>query len=491
MRARGGIDWLRWISLGLLLLAVILFFLELVAYSRSRAKLPQRLAIAGVPVGGLTKEEALERLLQVYSVPVELHYEDQVILLNPAAIGFRLDTEGMMAAAELARSGPAFWSGFWDFLWNRPAGAEESIPLRAELSRSQLQAVLADIAARYDQPPVPAQPIPGSPTFKAGSPGKVLDLARAVELVEAALNASSNRRVRLPVVGTGTPRPTLETLETLLEQIVDVAGFTGLTAVYIMDLRTGEELRMAYLNGQDIPHDPDISFSADSLIKIPILVTFYRYFDEPFDSEAERWVTEMIRRSGNDPADWLMDRLAAQRGPLIVTETMRQLGFQNTFMIGYFRPPFQPLTSFQRTPGNTRFDVDTDPDLLNQTSPAEIGRLLADIYQCAGGGGTLLAVFPEQITPLECRRMLDLLAQNKIGVLIEAGVPDGTRVAHKHGWSTPLDFIGDAAIVFSPAGDYVLCILLWSEPDMIWDPASRLVADLSTAVYNYFNPPLQ
>lgn len=490
MRARAGIDWLRWVSIGLLLLALVVFFVELLAYSRSRARLPQGLSIAGVPVGGLAKEEALERLLQVYSLPVEMHYDDQVILLQPSAVGFRLDTEGMMAAAEFARSAPGFWSGFWDYLWNRP-GAVESIPLRAEWSRSQLQAVLADIAARYDQPPVPAQPVPGSPAFIAGSPGKVLDQTRAAELVEAALNAAGNRRVRLPVVSTGAPRPTLDTLETLLKQNVDVAGFTGLTAIFLMDLRTGEELRIAYFNGQDLPLDPDISFSADSIIKIPILVTFYRYFDEPFDAEAERWVAEMIRQSGNDPADWLMDRLDRARGPLVVTETMRQLGFVNTFMIGYFRPPFQPLAAFQRTPGNTRPDIDTDPDLLNQTSPAEIGRLLADVYQCAAGGGTLLAVFPEQITQAECRRMLDLLAQNKIGVLIEGGVPDGTRVAHKHGWATPLQFIGDAAIVFSPAGDYVLCIFLWNKPDMIWDPASRLVADLSTAVYNYFNPPLQ
>ncbi|MEW6568718.1 MAG: serine hydrolase [Chloroflexota bacterium] len=491
MRARGGFDWLRWISIGLLLLALILFFFELLAYSRSRAKLPEGLTIAGVPVGRLEKEEALDRLLQVYSMPVELHYDDQIILLNPATVGFRLDTEGMMAAAELARSGPDFWEGFWDFLWNRPGDAE-SIPLRAEHSRTQLQAALADIAARYDQPPIPAQPVPGSPTFVAGLPGRMLDLTRAAELVETALNAPVNRRVRLPVAATGVPRPTLETLETLLKQNIDVAGFTGLTAIYLMDLRTGEEMRMAYLNGQDIPLDPDISFTAESIIKIPIMVTFYRYFDEPFDTEAERWMSEMIRQSGNDPADWLMDRLDGQRGPLVVTDTMRELGLQNTFMIGYFRPPFQPLAAYPRsTPGNTRFDINTRPDLLNQTSPAEIGRLLADIYQCADGGGTLLAVFPEQTTPQECRRMLDLLAQNKIGVLIEGGVPDGTRVAHKHGWATPLESIGDAAIVFSPAGDYVLSIFVWNEPAMIWDPASRMIADLSTAVYNYFNPPSQ
>jgi hypothetical protein len=34
-----------------------------------------------------------------------------------------------------------------------------------------------------------------------------------------------------------------------------------------------------------------------------------------------------------------------------------------------------------------------------------------------------------------------------------------------------------------------LSVFLWDEVDMIWEPASGLVADISAAVYNYFNPP--
>jgi hypothetical protein len=83
-----------------------------------------------------------------------------------------------------------------------------------------------------------------------------------------------------------------------------------------------------------------------------------------------------------------------------------------------------------------------------------------------------------------------LLARNKIAVLLEAGVPEGTRLAHKHGWTgSPLEWLGDAGIVYSPGGDYVLSVFLWDEVDMIWEPASGLVADISAAVYNYFNPP--
>jgi beta-lactamase class A len=100
--------------------------------------------------------------------------------------------------------------------------------------------------------------------------------------------------------------------------------------------------------------------------------------------------------------------------------------------------------------------------------------------------------FPEQISPGDCSRMLELLSRNKIGVLIEAGVPDGTRVAHKHGWTEEaagLGALGDAAVVFTPGGDYVLAVFLWKENGMVWERDSKVVADLSRATYNYFNLP--
>jgi len=490
MRDRSGVDWLRWGSIALLLMAVVLFFVELFVYSRTRASLPAGLTIAGVPVGRLSRNEAIERLLQVYSTPIELRYDEQVIHLEPVSVGYRLDTEGMLAAAEFVRTQPDFWGGFWDFLWNR-VGEGESIPLRAEYSRPQLETSLRDIGARYDEPPAAVQPVPGSTSFVAGEPGRTLDTARAVELVELALNSPSDRVVSLPVGFTAAPRPTLDTLRILLEQNVDVAGFDGLVDIYLMDLRSGDELHFAYFQNQEISAEPDISFTAASIIKVGILVAFYRYFDNPLDAEAERWVEEMIRLSGNDPADWLMERMDRAFGPLRVTETLAELGLDNTFLLGYFRPESPLLSGVPRTSGSSRADFPTSRlDPYNQTTPTEIGMLLGDVYACAEGGGSLLAVFPDALRPEECRHMLDLLALNKIGILIEAGVPDGTRVAHKHGWTeSPLAHLGDAGIVYSPAGDYVLSVFLWDDVEMIWEPTSRLVANLSRAVYNYFNPP--
>ncbi|HSB88917.1 MAG TPA: serine hydrolase [Anaerolineales bacterium] len=487
--SRSGPNLLRWVSVGLLLAALATFFFELVAYSAQRARMPRGMTIAGVPVGGLDQTEAIERLLQTYGQPVELHYGQNIILMTPASAGFQLDTESMMAAAELARTGTEFWSGFWDFLWNRPSEPID-IPVRLEYSQSQLETVLRDVAARYDEPPTPSQPVPGSPNFLPGQPGLVLDIARSRELVGEVLASPAGRRVNLPIV-TGAPtRPTMDTLQTLLRQIIDVAQFDGLAAVYIRDLRTGDDLHLTYYRNQRIASEPDPAFTAASIIKIGIMTAFYRYFDGPFDEEADRWLTEMITLSGNDPADWLMERISVDRGPLVVTDVLQDdLGLQNTFIAGYFHLGAPLLWSYQ-TPANSRQDINTQPDRYNQTTATDIGSLLGDIYACAKGGGSLLAAEPGLIRPAECQHMLDLLAENKIGILIEAGVPEGTRVAHKHGWTdSPLDSIGDAAVVYSPGGDYVVVIFLWDSPEMIFGPTSDLITDLSRAVYNFFNPP--
>ena len=491
---RGGPDFLRLISIGLLLGAVSLVFYELVAFSRERARLPDQLMIAGVPVGDLDKTAALERLLQIYSSPLELLYGDEVILLSPSSVGYRLDTEVMLAASELARTEVEFWSGFWDFLWNRP-GEPTSIPLKSEFSQTELEMNLRDIALRYDKPSKPAEPVPGSSTFSAGETGRVLDIARARELVGEILNTPVNRRLNLPVVSEAPPRPSLPTLQILLKQILEIDEFDGLAVIYLQEMQTGDELHFAILAGEEIDFEPDIAFTAASTIKIGVMTAFYRYFDEPLDEEAERWLYEMIVKSGNATSDWLVERIEetdvfGNPGPVLVTNTLRDLGMESTYLGGYFRSG-APLLIQPQTSGNQRPDITTSPDPYNQTTASELATLLVDIYRCSQGGGALMAAFAGAISAEECDTMLDLLSQNKLGYLIEAGVPDGTRVSHKHGYTeSPLDYVIDTGIVFTPGGNYTLSIFFWNDPPMIWDPTARLISNLSRAIYNFFNPPL-
>jgi len=448
---------LRWVSLFLILAAVSVAALQLVRFSRFRANFPAGMEIAEIPVGGLDRAASAQRLLEVYSAtPVELHYGEEIIHLPPASAEFELDLEAMLAAADLSRSQQPFWTEFWNFLWGRTA-APASIPLIASISEPRLEAHLEnEITQRYDQPPVPPLPSVGTVNFQPGTQGTALDINRSVDLIETALRSPSRRVVDLPLSKTNPPRPSIANLEIMLKQIVDIAEFDGLVGLYLADLQTGEEINFAYSQGEDFSTNPDVAFTSASIIKIPIMVSAFRRLEDNPDSETTRLIEEMIEKSGNDPADWLMERVIDPfTGPLDVTADMQSLGLDNTFLAGQFYSGAPLLQAFQ-TPANQRTDISTDPDIYNQTTPSDIGMLMEDIYQCTQRGeGNLLAVFPDEFTQQECQAMINYLTLNDIGLLIEAGVPDGTPVAHKHGWVTyfgVMNTLGDAGIVYRCPG---------------------------------------
>lgn len=488
---RRGFPALRWISIICIFLAVVLTVLQLTRYSRIRASFPSGMVVAGVPIGGLNRAQAGERLIQAYSIPVEVRYGEAVIQIKPAVAGFELDMEGMLSAADLQRISQPFWAAFWDYLWHRiPTPAE--VPLRATSSDERLRAFLQEeVAARYDQPPSAAVPVAGSTNFQTGSEGTVLDVDRAVTLINDALRSPSSRVVNLSYNKMAPPRPSMQNLEILLQQIIDMNEFDGLVEIYLLDLQTEQEIHFAYQNKERIK--PDIAFTAASTIKIPIMVSTMKMLNEPHPIEADELIGQMIDRSDNPPADKLMmDYMNVNTGPLLVSEDLNALGLDSTFLAGFFYTGAPLLRSYS-TPANQREDVFTNPDVYNQTTAAEIGMLMEDIYQCAdSGGGALVAAFPGQISQTECGQMVSFLSRNRIGVLIEAGLPEGTQLAHKHGWITdPTDgvihTIGDAGIAYTPGGNFVLAIFTYHPIQLVFDPINQMYADLSRAIYNYFN----
>lgn len=484
------ISLLRWIASALIVLSAVILVIGLVRFSRLRAGFPAGTVIAGIPVGGLDQQEAADRVTQAYNYPIEVQYGNEVFYIKPSSLGFSLDIDTMIAAADQQRVNASFWSSFWGYLWNRNPAAQET-PLAYTIDERQLKMFLYDeIATRYDNDPEQSQPIAGSTTFKIGTSGEVLDVDASLPFVEKALQSSTDRVVTLVVSEVEPPKPSMENLEVLLKQLIDESEYDGLTEVYVLDLESGKEIDFAYENGVD--YTPGISFTAASTIKIPIMVTVFQYLPEPTSQSAAELMELMIEQSKNDPADQLMETyLSPTLGPLVVTDTMQQLGLENTFLAGHFYIG-APLLQRFTTPANSRTDYTTNPDTYNQTTPSDMGMLLEDIYQCAKtGGGTFAAVFPNEISQNECQTMITYLTNNKIAVLLQAGLPDGTRIGHKHGWITESDglmhAIFDTGIVFSPAGDYVICVAMYHPVQLIFDTANLLTANISTAVYNYFN----
>jgi len=500
VRSRSSIPVLRGISIALLSIALVMVVIALIGYSRQRNSYPGGMKIGGVSVGGVDPQIASQRVLQVYSSPIEVRYGEAIIHVDPSVVGFELDLDSMIAAADLERTGGSFWGGFWNYLWNRDPDPVE-IPLSATIAEDRLIAYLRnEISTRYDEPPTPAQPVPGGTTFTAGTSGTVLDINRAVRLIEDTLRSPSNRTVVLSFQRSPAARPTIQNLEILLQQNVTVAKFDGVMGVYLFDLQNGQEIHFAMDQGEVIPVNPDVPFTASSTVKIPIMVSYFsKYGMTALEEPSATLLLDMIRKSENPPADSLMESLDQFRGPLIVTEDMRKIGLDNTFLAGFFCSAEFPCPLLEKinTPANQRADVFTDPDPFNQTTPSEAGMLLADIYQCAtAGGGALIAAFPDKINSQICQTMIGYLAADKIGVLIEAGVPEGTQVAHKHGWITEpssgvIKNISDAGIVYTPGGNYVLVLYAFHPVQTVWEPVSTLFAQMSQAVYNFYNLPTQ
>lgn len=496
MRRRSG-SFLIWISLFFLLAALVLTVFQLARFSRIRTNFPNGLVIAGVPVGGLDRQQAAQRLLTMYTTPVELHYGDAAIQLEPGVVEFSLDMDSMLAAADLQRTQQSFWSGFGEFLLGRTS-SPEAVPLRATYSETRLRTYLeGEIRLRYDKPSVSALPAVGSANFIPGTPGTALDVDSSVTLIEQALFSTSARQVDLPLARTEPPRLAFDNIGVLLRQIIDADGFDGLAGIYLLDLQSGQETHFAYQNGEYLSVQPDVAFTAASIIKVPIMVAVFRAIDgAQADPETIRLLEEMIELSGNDPSDWVMQRvLDNATGPLIVSEDMAELGLEDTFLAGHFYAGAPLLRSFQ-TPANSRLDVNTRPDPFNQTSTSDIGMLLADIYECAQtGGGTLVAVWGDEITQQECQTMITFLVKNHLPNLLTAGLPEGTQIAHKHGWvsgaNDTLTTIADAGIIYTPGGNFVMVVYLYNSNQLFWDASNELIAKLAESVYNYYNLPQQ
>ncbi|MEP7286795.1 MAG: serine hydrolase [Chloroflexota bacterium] len=262
-------------------------------------------------------------------------------------------------------------------------------------------------------------------------------------------------------------------------------GTDKVGSAFLMDLQTGERYSL----------NPGLAYSGMSLIKIPILVSLYRKVRAIPTVEQANLIGLMIICSENAASNQLLSYLGdgdIYRGADYVTATMQTLGLKDTFLVGPLTvdkpaagptPTLVPIQSLTTTADQ----ISTDPDRFNQTTPSDLGWLLAGIYQCAlDGTGPLPAVFPDQLTMQKCRGIVRTLRADNIPAMLRAGVPDGIQVAHKHGWVNEVH--GDAGIVSTPGGDYVLVVMLRNKKWLNYEDSFPTIAEISRMVYNTYNP---
>lgn len=475
---------LRVISITLIGIALLVFLYAGQEFRRVQPVFPQNSRWGGLDVSGLTIEEARQRVLAVYLAPFELYYENQIIQASAESLGFWVD----LLESEILSS--EFNLSFWEYLWGgwRPP-VEWQVDFR--LDKTQLTTYLqSEIASRYDVIPTPPLPIPASSRFEPGISGKALDIDASLSRFEEVLQNPHKRRIELVVREGPAGIVDADWLKAVLTQELRMARFDGIAEIYAYHLSKHQSLHFAIKNGEEVP--TEIAFSAASTIKIPILLTALMQIEPPFPDEFTQLAERMMVYSENPPADRIMESyIGSTLAPLKVTEMLQEAGFQNTFLAGYFYLGAPLLRRFD-TPANQRLDINLNPDVYNQTTAGEMGELLKAIYQCAdSGSGLLMERFAGRVMPEKCAFILEMMKRNRIGVLGQAGLPEGLPFAHKHGWSEESDgylhTISDVGVVYGPQADYVMVIFLYDPVQLLFEPANALMARLSQRIYNAWN----
>lgn len=510
-----GTFYLLLISVVILLIGVLIFGNELVQYSDIYSNVNRtfenNVTIGGVPVGGINESERLARLEDKYvHQPILLYYDGSPILLTPLELDFELNTDAMQTAAN-AQVESDFWGGFWNFLWRRDQTQTINLDLQADYNSGKLRDYVEQLAVRYNPQASTAGFDPATYTFQGSTGYSRLDIEATIRLIETALFEPdpANRVIDLPITTVAGESPSIDTLEQAVLQYLDSSdalfydGPDSAVSVFVIDLQTGEEMGIQ----QNILH------TASSTIKIGVIANYFRQQTAEPPADYKFLLAAAVICSQNSAANILMDYPNARtsdQGIRNVNDTMCQAGAINTQInshiylgvpddgtadipVGYYG--VVPLTP---CPGaNVQFEgaavdtsINTTPDPSNYTTAADIGTLLMQIYDCAQYGSGLHTIFPEEITQTECQWMIEILRGTHFRRFSELGVPDGTDLAHKVGYAA--ETFGDAAIVFSPGGDYVFVMYVW-EKDLDgnnltdirkWD----MIADVSRIVYNYFNP---
>jgi len=469
---RGGIDLERI----LLLILLGMVALSIVRYVGYRRRFPRPIQVGNLVIEEVDREAAQQRLREVFSQPVILRCLNQEVSLNPRDVSFRLFPERMLDAVWDDRSvqlDPA------DFLAVMLGGDSRPlpVPVAADYDPQALWQILRTVASRCDRPARPPRLVRSELRFTPAEPSQRLDIEASVPQVVGALLSPLQRQVDLKVIQGDEPSSwrDMDPLQEALQDIV--SDFPGVAGIFVKDLATGGELA---IHGE-------VTFSGVSLLKVAIAEEFLRHAGGAPSVEAYGLLTETMTLSDNYASNLLLAEIGGgdpYEGARRLTESMQRVGLVNTFMASpyYNGGGASPHVT---TPANTRTGIRVESDPYIQTTPRDIGVLLEMIYQGAKGGGTLIAAYPNDITPAECQAILELMKSNRVGSLLEGGVPEGMPIAHKHGWID--DTWADAGIVFSPGGDYVLVVFLYQQGWLPWEQSAPLIADIAHVTYNYFN----
>lgn len=240
-------------------------------------------------------------------------------------------------------------------------------------------------------------------------------------------------------------------------------------------------------SGDIVKIDADTVFHAASTMKVPVMIEVLRRAQlNAFDLDQPILLVNRFASivdgsgyslSAGDDSDSALYRRIGQRVPIrelmtrMITHSSNLATNQLIALVGGDR-----VTATSRTLGATRMQVlrgvedqkAFDRGMNNTATAADLAALLMAIENGVA------------LSPGSSAAMREILLAQAFNEKIPAGLPPGTRVAHKTGEITAVSH--DAAIVY-PNGrkPYVLVVLTRGVTDQA--VASKLIADISRLVY--------
>jgi len=289
--------------------------------------------------------------------------------------------------------------------------------------------------------------------------------------------------IAVPQVASTQSRPA--SVDQLRDAIVQrIAASPGaVVGVAYVDLETGDRLSLA----------PDSAFHAASTMKIPVMIEVLRRAQQgAFNLDQPVLMINQFRSLADgspfslnaaDDGDSTLYQRVGQRVPirellrLMITRSSNFATNELIELVGAAN-----VTAAARSLGATRTHVlrgvedqkAFDAGMINTTTAADLATLLVAIEN------------GQVLSPSSSALMRDILLAQEFNEKIPAGLPAGTRVAHKTGEITAVSH--DAAIVY-PTGrkSYVLTVLTRGLRD--GKASSALIADISRLVYSFATRP--
>ena len=200
-------------------------------------------------------------------------------------------------------------------------------------------------------------------------------------------------------------------------------------------------------------------YTAASIVKVFTMAATYNEIEagalQKTDTIKDK-LSQMITTSSNEACNYLTKKVgqgSELKGYDAENRLTKSLGCQNTARGSY-------LVDSSGRKGAYRHH--------NYTSPRDCGILLKAIYN------------KELVSETASQEMLDLLLAQTRRWKIPASLPEGTKVANKTGETDTVN--SDIAIVFSPAKDYIICVLGNGQKGGL-----STIQTVSKMTYEYFN----